>query len=257
MEHRLTIAARAGIGEEVADALIETGEENVIEALLRNGDAHLSMRAREYLVEESRRVDRYQEPLLGRPDLPPTLACRMFWWVSAALRLQILNSYQIDEAELDEIIQASARSIQAETAATEDRRTEAEKLVADLADRGELTEQFLLQALRQKSISTFIVGFARMAGLNQRMARRIVFDPGGEALMATCKAIGMDRAIFASVNMLTRRALENGPTAPSRIDRMLRVYDRLPQEKARHVLRFWQRDVAYIEAISQVAPDDD
>ena len=36
----------------------------------------------EYLVEQSKRVDTYQNPLLKRPDLEPDLAKRMYLWVS-------------------------------------------------------------------------------------------------------------------------------------------------------------------------------
>src|SRR3546814_10587860 len=73
----------------VSQALIDVGEEDVIEALIRNEDAELALQAVNYLVEESRRVDRFREPLLQRREMSPALAYRMFWWVSAALRRQI------------------------------------------------------------------------------------------------------------------------------------------------------------------------
>ena len=56
-EHRLAIAIREGVDEEVSDALVEFGDQDVIEALLKNPDAEISRRAMEYLVAESRRVD--------------------------------------------------------------------------------------------------------------------------------------------------------------------------------------------------------
>ena len=255
MEHRLAIAMREGVSEEVTDSLIEYGDEDVIEALLKNSDAVLSRSASEYLVEESRRVDRFQEPLLRRPDLPPELAHRMFWWVSAALRKHILRNYAIDEVVLDDSIQASARSSRGEPTSPQRQQTEAEKLVARLADLGELNERFLLQSLRQRYISAFTAGLARMGDLDLTMSRRIVFDPGGEALTVACKAMGMDRAIFASIFLLTRRTVEGGGAkAPSVVADMLRVYDKLPQDKARKTLSFWQRDIDYVAARSQVAP---
>ena len=253
-EHRLKIAGRNGLSEEVADALIENGEEDVIEALLNNGDAVLSRRASEYLVEESRRIDRFQEPLLRRPDLPPDLGHRMFWWVSAALRKHILEAYAIDESALDEVIQESSRSPVGLPPAPKTRASQAEKLVSDLADRGELSEQFLLRSLRQQYASAFTAGLARMADLDPKMAQRIVFDPGGEALTVACKAIGMDRAVFAPIFLLVRQIVDgSGAKDATVVEHVLRIYDRLAQDRARHVLRFWQRDADYIEAIFRIS----
>lgn len=253
-EHRLKIAGRNGLSEEVADALVENGEEDVIEALLNNDDAVLSRRASEYLVEESRRIDRFQEPLLRRPDLPPALGHRMFWWVSAALRKHILEAYAIDESALDEVIQESSRSPVGLPPATKRRASQAEKLVSDLADRGELSEQFLLRSLRQQYASAFTAGLARMADLDPKMAQRIVFDPGGEALTVACKAIGMDRAVFAPIFLLVRQIVDGGGAKDATVvEHVLRIYDRLAQDRAQHVLRFWQRDADYIEAICQIS----
>ncbi len=235
LEHRLAIATRPGVSEEVADALVENGEDDVIEALLSNGDAVLSRRASQHLVEESRRVGRLREPLVRRPDLPPDLAHRMFWWVSAALRKHILSCYEIAEEVLDDIIQHSTKSVQNEKTSPQQPQTEAEKLVARLADLGQLNERFLLQALRQRHISAFIAGLARLGELDVAMARRIVLDPGGEALLVLCKTMDMDRAIFASVFLLTRRAAEGGGAkAPKVVEDMLRIYDKLARERARN-----------------------
>ena len=257
MEHSLAVAMRAGVSEEVADALVEHGDDDVVEALLNNGDAVLSRRASEYLVEESRRVDRFQEPLLRRPDLPPDLAHRMFWWVSAALRKHILRHYAIDEVGIDEHIQASTKSVQVAPKSSQRQQTDAEKLVARLAELGELTDRFLLQALRQRYLTAFTAGLARMGSLDLKMSGRIIYDAGGEALTVACKAIGMDRAIFASIFLLTRRVVDGGgATAPSVVEHMLRIYDKLPQDKARRTLKFWQRDADYVTAISQVDPAD-
>ena len=86
LEHQLAIGIRKSVSEEVTDALIATDSVDVIKTLLENHHAKISQRTMEYLVEQSQRVDTYQNPLLRRPDLDTTLAKRMYWWVSAALR---------------------------------------------------------------------------------------------------------------------------------------------------------------------------
>ena len=253
VEHRLAIAAREGVSETVSDALIAGGEEDVIETLLRNDDAALSRQASEYLVDESRRSDRFQEPLMRRSDLPPELAQRMFWWVSAALRRYILANFTIDEATLDDVIQDSAQAGPNGSSRRKTARTEAEKLAERLQEQGELSEQFLLRSLRRRHVSAFVAALARMADLDLATARRIVFDEGGEPLTVVCKALSIDRAVFASIFLLTRQAVEGGGAkAPTVIENMLRIYDGLAPDAAGRALRFWRRDADYLKAISAV-----
>src|SRR3546814_14322899 len=71
-------------------------------SLLENADAEISGATMEFLVEESRRVDCYQEPLLHRHELSPDLARRMYWWVSAALREHFSRHFEIDPDALDD-----------------------------------------------------------------------------------------------------------------------------------------------------------
>ena len=61
-EHRLAVAMRSELSFEVSQALIDSGNQDVIETLINNHDAELSRRAMDYLVSESQRIDRFQQP---------------------------------------------------------------------------------------------------------------------------------------------------------------------------------------------------
>src|SRR5690606_37694768 len=108
-QHRLAIAMRDRISEPGTEALIAHGSADVVEALLRNEVAVLSRWAMEYLVAESRRLDRFQEPLLARSDLPRELAHRMCWWVWAAMLWRILMEFELSEEDLDAALQRATR----------------------------------------------------------------------------------------------------------------------------------------------------
>ncbi len=56
-QHQLAIAMRRSLSEHVSDALVETGNVDVVKTLLENSDAKISEATMEYLAEESRRVD--------------------------------------------------------------------------------------------------------------------------------------------------------------------------------------------------------
>jgi uncharacterized protein (DUF2336 family) len=67
----LAIARRREIGMDVSDALIARGTDEVIQALLTNGSAHIREAALDLLAERSVTVPEWHGPLVNRPALPP------------------------------------------------------------------------------------------------------------------------------------------------------------------------------------------
>jgi hypothetical protein len=102
---------RETASEAVSEALIGTGNIDVIKTLLENDNVDISGSAMGYLVEQSKNIDDIQVSLLNRGDLGLDLARRIYWWVSAALRKHIVEHYRIDEAELDYKIQDTIHDI--------------------------------------------------------------------------------------------------------------------------------------------------
>ncbi|HUN53409.1 MAG TPA: DUF2336 domain-containing protein [Candidatus Sulfotelmatobacter sp.] len=249
-EHRLAVAARDGLSETVSQALIDFGDDQVVETLIANRDAIISRQAIEYLVEESRRVDRFQQPLLQRPDLPADLANRMFWWVSAGLREAILTSHPIDEMLLDELLEESAAAVALRPGL---QQSDAEKLAVAVTERGAMGERYVLQNLRSGHVLAAIAGLAKMAGADLATVRRVAFDPGGEALAACCKAADLSRSGFAAVFLLTREAQEGGQIIePGRVEAMMQLYDNLDHRHARATLRLWMREDGYRDAVNRL-----
>jgi uncharacterized protein (DUF2336 family) len=249
-EHQIAIAMRQGLSEAVSQNLIDYGNDDVITALIENHDTQLSQTAINYLVEESRRVDQFQEPLLRRPDLPARLAHRMFWWVSAALRKVILTKFTVDAAVLDDALRDSARSAIAE-AVNAGKDTHVGRLIQGLVEANALDHHFLLQALRGGKIPAFVAGLAHMAKLDAEIIKRAMFDAGGETLAIICKTVGMDRNSFASVFLLSRQGAAP-VTAPKQLQDLLGFFDALTPEQARSAVRFWRMDNEYLKAIASV-----
>lgn len=252
-EHRMAIAMRDDVSEPVSNALMEYGSEDVLEALLNNHDAQISKRAMEYMVAESRRVDRFQEPLLGRSDLPGDLAYRMYWWVSAALRKRILEEYKVDPLLFETAVKRAANVAMVEQGHEQSAYVRAQKLVRRMAENGELTIQFLLTALRQQRVAVFVAGLAELSGINFRTAWRIFSDKGGESFAILAKAVGVDRNQFTSIYLLVVQAREGGSVkSPGVLKDILALFDQTSEANAKGALQVWQRDNAYQEAIEEL-----
>jgi uncharacterized protein (DUF2336 family) len=251
-EHLLVIALRAPLSAEVAEAIVDHGDDRVLEQLLKNPDAILSRRALEYLVGESQRVDSFQEPLLSRHDLPGDLAHRMFWWVSAALRKEILTRFTMDPAVLDDALRDSAHSAIAE-AVNAGKDTHVGRLIQGLVEANALDHRFLLQALRGGKVAAFVAGVAHLTQLDPAIIKRAMFDAGGESLAIISKTIGIDRNMFASIYLLTRQGSASASvTAPKQLQELLKLFDALTPEQARAAVRFWRADRDYLNAIAAI-----
>jgi uncharacterized protein (DUF2336 family) len=253
-EHRMAVALRANLSADVTDAIVDsTGNVDVLEALLRNDDAVISRRAMEYLVSESKRIDRFQEPLLSRNDLPAELAHRMYWWVSAALRRRILRDFTIDEATLDQALQDATRRAMAEVEDGQSAQARAVRLARRLLETGELTDVFLLRTLRQQRLNLFIAGLAERGGVSFRTAWKAVTDRGFESFLVLARAIDLGRDTMVSIVLLLAD-LQN-PEASRRPDvltTILKLYQEIEPAQAVRVLKLWQRDVGYQRAIEDL-----
>ena len=224
--------------------------EDVIKVMLENPSARISRATMEYLVEQSKRVDTYQNPLLKRPDLEPQLAKRMYLWVSAALRTHIVTKFNIDVSALDETIEGAIDEAIAKHEASHARPNKPSELADRIVEEGKNSPRLLVQLLRQGEVPLFEALFAKMSGVRVRLLRRLLFEPGGEALAIVCRAIGIDKPDFATIFMLSRKAHSSDRvTNPRELSKVLEFFDRLKPDIARKVLSRWQRSSEYLNAL--------
>ncbi len=232
-EHRMAVATRPDIGETVCDALIDSGEELVVEALIRNTESHLSRRAIEYLVSQSQRVDRFREPLVRRQDLPKELAQKMYAWVAETLRAEIADRFAVDPAALNAAIAATVVPDQPNALDL------AVKLARSAQAQGLLNERYVLQNLRAGHMTVAAAGLAELAGICADLARRCLLDPSGEGVAMCCRAANMGRAGAAILLALTAKAHDRPAAGRLGNNELVALYDRVSVPQARAALRFW------------------
>jgi len=250
--HQLAIASRRSISPAVSEALVETGDEDVITTLLNNEGAEISAAVMEYLVEQSRQVDRFQEPLVRRADLPQHLARKMVWWVSAALRHDLARNHGFDGELLDETIERTARAELGEDPADEE-ASPAERVVQQLKMGGRLDEQTMLQFLKHGEVQLFEAAFAAIAGIRIRLVRRILFERGSEAIALACKACAFQESTFRAIYRLSRDAIRRkGDNVEDEVDLALRLYRQIKPNHAQAVVRRWRRNPQYQYALNKL-----
>lgn len=245
MEHQLAVSIRRNLNENVSAVLVETGNENVIRSLLKNSDAKISRVTMEYLVEESKRTDSFQEPILRRRDIDPELVTRMFAWVSTVLRQLIIDDWDLDPAMIDSLLErATVREVQA--AAYDARElSKSQQLAENLDSIGKMTPETMLTVLREGEVALFIAMFTKFTALDETFVRRMLFEHNGDALAITCKAGGIGKAIFASIFALTRQSRKLSEKEIRRETRKcLGVYNKTSRNAAMNTVRRWQANNA-------------
>ncbi len=249
ISHRLAIAMRRSLNERVCDALVATNSVDVIKALLENHGARISVATMGYLVDQSKTLDVYQEPLLRRSDLPQDLAKRMYYWVSAALRQFIVDNFPVDPVELDialgQIAQQAAHSVSMPAA-----EEPAINLARQLAERQDLTSDIIVETLRRGETPLFEAMLGERIGVKPILARKLIYDSTGEGLVVACRAAGIDRSSFVTLFMLMQRARTDPMTRdPYLMSKSLELFDRMSTEAAKKMVERWTVDPEYLKSI--------
>jgi hypothetical protein len=210
-------------------------------------------------------VDAYQKPLLDRQDLGPELASRMYWWVSAALRKHILENFDVDADELDDTIENTVHGSITDTfkdpgslAVAGVKRPEKPsagiELAQHLANARAITPKLLIQTLRQGEIQLFEALFSKLGNIPIRLVQRMMFESDGEALAVACRAFGIFKPDFASIFLLSRKARPGDKIVdPNELSRALDLFDRTDGALASKVVKRWQRDPKYLDAVADIA----
>ena len=252
-EHHPAIAMRSTVSETVSDALVDTDNNDVIRTLVENRGAQISGETLEKIVDRSESQPDLQNPLLLRTELSPMLAKRMYWWVSAALRKDIVDRFDIDSVELDKSIERAVKDLMGEPVAKAENADNINHMIKSLIGAGKVTPSLMIQTLRQGEIALFEEMLSGLSNLNAKLVRRFVFEPGGDALAILCRSLEIMKPEFASIFLLSRSARPGDKVVdPSELTRVLDLYDRIKLETAKKVVEHWRLDPDYLFALKQV-----
>ncbi|MGE0741100.1 MAG: DUF2336 domain-containing protein [Hyphomonadaceae bacterium] len=243
--HWLAITRRRALSEAVTDALLQTSDVPVIEAVLRNQGARLSTQGVDLVVARSRQAPSLPGLLVNRQELRPTQALVVFWWAGFDARLQILRRFAVDRnvliQELSEVFKLAAAEgwADADTRKTLQviERRQRNRAAAAQSPYGSL--EGALAAAEKGLDRTLVHEIAHLAGVKPTTATQILTDAGGEAIGVFCKAVGLKRPFMIALWRALRRPGGDPDAIDNPLGRSLYVFDTLATAKAQTVLRYW------------------
>ncbi len=236
--HLRAVSKRVDVSEAVSDVIVDRGDDDTLNVLLRNDSARLSRNASEAAVERAVKNPALHEAVVGRASLPADLLNEMYFVVEAQLRHRILEeNAKLDPALLEQALSVGRKSVAAKDGALPPDYDQAEAYVSELKAAGELTPRMLARFLRSGGMTHVLVALAQLADIDFHTAKRIVERKELDGLAIVCKAADLDRALFLTYAVVL---LGHGSEALGRAQEYGRLYADLPKDTALRTLRFWR-----------------
>lgn len=243
VRHAKAIALRKDISEAVADALVETGDIQVMKVIAENLGAKLSTRALEVLIESARLSSLLQKPILDRKELTRESAAHLFWWTSHDLRKTTLERFGFGPGRLDEELNKVVDDMLTAHSLQKDDSQSMNDLADWMADRGALNIDSLSRFLRAGHFKLFNITLSRISKIDLAAINHITADKEGRMMSALCRAIGLEKGKFISIYLMARGAhCEDEAMNPKELSRVLEVYERLTLENSKAMLTTWSQD---------------
>jgi uncharacterized protein (DUF2336 family) len=234
-QHIKAVAQREQVSETLSDAIVKFGDDNALDALIRNDGAEVSRTSMEAAVDRARRNAVLHEGVVQRRDLPLDLLNEMYFVVEANLRNQIMQkNASVDPATLDAALSKARARI---TKSVGDMGAEAKNAMAFIQSKknnGELNARLLVSLYREAKRTHFLYGLAEITNLEHETVANLLERKDIDGLAMICRASNIERPLFVTLAVLAC----GGEEAMDRAEEFGKLYNAVPIEAAQRAMRF-------------------
>ncbi len=189
------IARRQTISAPVSDALVETGNENVVVTLVRNHGADISDDTSNKVIDRFSHSEGVMTGLVQRPNFPPKLAERLIAVVSESIRQRLAALTDLPSAITNQLIARGQEAMTLDIAAPDEKQAHLQRLVRHLDLKGRLTPSLILRSLCTGHLGFFETATARRAGIAPDNAHALIASGDEKGAAALCKAAKLPRSV--------------------------------------------------------------
>jgi len=218
IEHKIEIARRPTLSDEVAAVIIDQAEPDVLTAMANNVAAQLNGVSMERLVRLSEQVVGLRAPMTRRPELTASLAALLYGWVGEALRQALSVRFPDEALGLRDAMRDSLSVLTSQPEATSrlapvaaERAGMEQRVVEKLQAAGQLRPGLVVRALNEGKLPLFITVLGALAGLSTDDVRAAVNADHAEPLIVICTLAGIDKGAFPTVINLVQKLNEGRP----------------------------------------------
>jgi uncharacterized protein (DUF2336 family) len=265
-QKQIAIAQRETVSERISEALVETGNEDVVETLVGNEGAAISNATFSRVLTEFHGSERINNRLVHREALPVEIAERLVSVVSEKLRDELASRHELPESVISLLVVQTREQETLGLLGDDAKTVDIQTLVTQLQSNDRLTPSIILRAVCQGDIEFFEVSLAIRSRLPLGAARSLIYDKGSLGLPAIVERAslpsGMIPLFLAAIDVVSEIEYDGGERDRERcrrriLERILTVMEdpsaQLGEENADYLLeRLCSLDVPSTTASWQI-----
>jgi uncharacterized protein (DUF2336 family) len=253
-QYARAVAEREIINEAVVEALVVTGDIEIMQTVAENLGAKISPKAMAALVNAARFADTISQGLFARPDLPTEAAAQLYWWVAPALRRVALQRFGVAVTPSNTSLEQTVADLLKRYSLEKNNDTVMTHAADWLFERDLTDHKCLTQILRAGHYRLFSMMLSRMVELPLDLIHIIITEMGGRSLSVICRTLQMDKSQFVSIFLLSRGARGGEQVVqPRELNNALIAFDRVNPEIALQLIDSWRVDPSYLLKHSETA----
>ena len=234
-EHLLAIAQRLKLSETVTDVLVDRGDHRVVDKVVKNRGARISLSGYEKLTHKARRDRKLTLALSRRSDLPRQYFLKLLETASASVRAQMERDNPLAAAEIAGAIDEVATDMQREVRDASRRYANAERDATRCANVKPLTEANVHAPARKQEFARTAIALSKLCRFPVDAVERALLDKGEDMILVLAKAAGCS---WTTTRELLLMHVAERNLQPSDLEKTFDRYKKLSQEVARNVISF-------------------
>ena len=239
-QHLFAIAQRKSLSEAVTDVLVERGDRNVVQSVVKNTGARFSDAGFRVLVTRSAGDDDLAADVGMRPDIPRQHFLVLLEKASSAVRARLAAENPQANTTIEGVVAEVVGGIRNEARNASPDFAAAREAIERQNRIRRIGEAEIYQYARERKFEETAIALSLLCDTPIDVVERALLDPGAEIVLILAKVAGLSSTTTKAILLL--RAADRGMSAKD-LEQALSSFNRLQPDTARRVLGFFRTRV--------------
>jgi uncharacterized protein (DUF2336 family) len=238
--HLFAISQRRSLSEAVTDVLVQRGDREVVQSVVKNAGARFSDAGFRVLVNRSAGDDDLATIVGMRSDIPRPHFLVLLEKASSAVRARLAAENPQASAAIDDVVAEVVGGIRDDARNSSPDFVAAQAAVERQNRLRRIGEAEIYQYARDRKFEETAIALSLLCDTPIDVVERALLDPGAEIVLILAKVAGLSSTTTKAILLL--RAADRGMSAKD-LDQALTSFNRLQPDTARRVLSFFRTRV--------------
>ena len=239
-QHLFAISQRKSLSAAVTDVLVERGDRDVVQSVVKNGGARFSDAGFRMLVKRSASDDDLAVEVGMRSDIPRPHFLVLLEKASSAVRARLAAENPQASCAIEGVVAEVVGGLRNEARNASPDFAAAQAAVDRQNRIRRLGEAEIYQYARDRKFEETAIALSILCDTPIDVVERALLDPGAEIVLILAKVAGLSSTTTKAILLL--RAADRGMSAKD-LDTALASFTRLQPDTARRVLGFFRTRV--------------